>query len=891
MIPRGDEELDQTALGWGDEMTEWNSKHASVVASLTDPSLSAAEAHRLLSLFARTNGWKPSDILMPSADTQELVSGHVVVEHGLTYSATITFLRSNRPFADLTDRTRLRLASLSYNNLVDWHLFPRPDGVAYLYNRSGTLQTEYVHSSTLAEPPWSAPFFRTFTAKARRPAIKPLDETVIDTVKHWRGAIHHACNVPPSNKELGDLFNAIILLRTLEDLAIWRGHRSPQSRLLCEDHQDARRLAPPGNPIRRAAIELGALHWLERFAPASLRFERLDAILWRHMLSDFYHSEHTPFQFDFSVISKHALSRIYEHYVALLRTDDSDQLSLFHSVSVEDRDKLAASVYTPQYVSSFFRKIWEQNTPPIKLRSAKALDPACGSGVFLRMILESQLDADHSWQSADHTPSLSNVVGIDVDPAACAAAFLSLTLLHLASTEELPKLSPVINAEALEHYLSDPDAFNGRFDVVVANPPFIAWNRLRASLQEGLDQILQSHKSGKPDLYLGFVQMAMQSLAPDGMLCFVLPYQFLSANAASKVRQRLAAEFDVVAVVDLSTVQVFPSVRVYVILLVCRKRSEKIAGSTAMVARCTSAVGDALVDVIDRRTSRTSEYETFEVPQSHFRRDSWEILPSREMELLVRLERLPRLEDMLEVGQGLITGDDAVFISLDQAVPPSERSIWPPLLRDREMLRFEVPSRVRTRVFVPFRNGERMTWEQISDEFPVTAKHLRQRQDRLNTRAAVKRGDIEWWCPERARPDRMFVPKIVSPELMASPRFGLDAAGKYAVSHSPIMFVGEHPGGLLLLKYVCAVLNSSLGFWQLSKGSTRYDRSFVKILPRNLKRLRLPNPTGLPPAQVLKAMNLVDARGGAGSRSALDDCVGDMFELTPLERRIFDPDS
>src|SRR5438105_657333 len=107
-----------------------------IIIRLTTQSLPDSERHRVLREFASTNGWNPSDQLTEYRETRDYASGHLLVEHGLTNTAVISFLKASKaPFKGLSENEQRRLLSISYNNLVDWHLFPDPNGLTVVYNR------------------------------------------------------------------------------------------------------------------------------------------------------------------------------------------------------------------------------------------------------------------------------------------------------------------------------------------------------------------------------------------------------------------------------------------------------------------------------------------------------------------------------------------------------------------------------------------------------------------------------------------------------------------------------------------------------------------------------------------------------------------------------------
>ena len=83
-----------------------------IVIRLTQENLPASELHRNLREFASANGWVPADEIDEYPGTKELANGHLLVEHGLTHSAVITFLKVRSPFAHLAPADRQRLLSI-----------------------------------------------------------------------------------------------------------------------------------------------------------------------------------------------------------------------------------------------------------------------------------------------------------------------------------------------------------------------------------------------------------------------------------------------------------------------------------------------------------------------------------------------------------------------------------------------------------------------------------------------------------------------------------------------------------------------------------------------------------------------------------------------------------
>ena len=94
-------------------------------------------------------------------------------------------------------------------------------------------------------------------------------------------------------------------------------------------------------------------------------FNDLDRETVLRLCLDFYDNRFaTTYEYDFSLISKHALSRIYEHYVSVLRDVDSPQLQLFKSLPETETNRALGGIYTPQYIARFFGRYLRKNITP-----------------------------------------------------------------------------------------------------------------------------------------------------------------------------------------------------------------------------------------------------------------------------------------------------------------------------------------------------------------------------------------------------------------------------------------------------------------------------------------------------------------------------------------------
>lgn len=880
-----------------------------IITQLTSSSLPDGERSRLLNDFAYHFGWTPSDSFEVSS-LGEFANAHLVVEHGLENSAVISFLR--RRFSDLDFAEKRRLLNISYNNLVDWHIQIESDQIIYVFNRSDPeriVATYRVSRDELDSLRSTA--FEQISGKRQNPNLPALDDALIETISFWKRYLSAELEGSVSNRELSALFNAIIFVRAVEDnfrRIYTSSTKEPlpiQALLEIGVTSDATQL------VLRQII----LKTLERFGqddvpqylvdePLLRTFDRLEQQTITALFRDFYRIKYArPYEYDFSVMSKHALSRIYERYTNLLRIVevDSEQGAFFSPLPEEARNKAFGSVYTPEFIARFFARYLREQMPPLAFRRLSSIDPAIGSGIFLRTLLELQCDPTQGKVTTELIEAaFENVMGLDIDPNACQAALLSLSLLHLVLTNRLPSKLNVYPEEAIKFYQEHSELKETR-GAVVANPPFVSLETQSEAMRARLAEFMAEDASGRIDLYLAFLKIGLEMLKPGGYGLFILPHNFLIGKHASGMRKLVSETSWIRCLVDLSAIRVFEETDTYIILLIFQKRLGVEPAPSATIVKCQELAGKALQDVVEGHMTETKYYSIYKVEQEAFASSEW--ITSRPSEEAVRrkLELSPTLDSFLEIRQGFISGRDKVFIVGAEDLPKREKKIFAPFLPDREMLPYTVPEKTSRYVFYPFIDRRRVEEVELREKFPQTWEYLLAHKPELESRPPVRRKQLLWWQPERPRlPQNMIRPKIISPHLVVMPRFSLDLKGKYAISRAPLLYPREvlvegeaQEVGVEndLLRYFVAVLNSSVCYRYIAEQSTRYGSGYVMLEPRTLAKTPVPDPTQVPPVTMRRLLSLVDKRlvttgtDIIGIEKELDEIVSGLYGLSPEERR------
>ena len=810
-----------------------------LIHDLTDNSIPRARRRDLAKEFSSDFGWRPNDFI---ETTSTLSTASLVVEHGLDNAAVLSFLPSDRRLRDIQISERRTIVGVSYNSLVDWHVWVDRESIEYVYNRSNLLSPIDIHRfdgndySVLTKS-----VFDQATGKAPNPNVPTLDWILLDTIATWRRILRSELGMTATNESISALFNAIIFARAIEDFHARSATNDQHTSL--RDYIAIKGVnivdAIESLIIERTKSSISA----DLFDKSTLKpFLALSQSITRDLVSAFYGHPSVPYGYDFSVMSKHALSKIYERYVAVMQHDVPIQFSMFPSAPEEAWNKRLGGIYTPQYIASFFARYLRAQLSPEQFIHSSVLDPACGSGIFLRAVMEEKIAiSDGSSREAAKT-TLDSLRGIDIDENAVAASGLSLALLYLATCGELPQDIPIHSGDSLELLALDANEEQDSFDVIMMNPPFIRTELQSEAMRQSVIGHVGTSAKGKLDTYLAFLSLAIRTLRPGGFGFFVVPQPLLTSDNLAKLRQWIQDEAWIRVVADLSAIRVFAA-NVYVALLIVQRKDELALGEPVVsFIRCQRDVGSALEDFLDGRRQQTHSYLTFDAPQTSLGPSTWAVHTPEEADVIERLATLPRLSDLAVVRQGAITGADEIFIINEDDVPHGEEVLYQAFLPDKMIGRFGLPEETGRRIFYPFVDGIPITTAVLEKSFPTTWDRLQTHEEELSSRSSVREGGLEWWRPVRPRPPHeMLAPKIVVPELFLVPRFGLDISGRWVVSHSPFVYVSKKGPEEDMLLFLTAILNSSITSWFVDMNARKYRSQYNKLGVSLLRKMPIPD--------------------------------------------------
>lgn len=555
-------------------------------------------------------------------------------------------------------------------------------------------------------------------------------------------------------------------------------------------------------------------------------------------------------QLDFKLTPSDVAGRLYESYLAQVPAMHDDENALFPVIGTTDSRSKQGSFYTPVNVANRLTEAsiseWLAEHQPERFESIRIVDPACGSGAFLlaayRRLREYFEDKKGAALDQDERKNLlsTSIFGADLDESALMLAQVQLyEEADLGEHSRLPEMGRnLLHGDSL---LSPPGEANrggvvwdsvlaasgGRFDLVLANPPFGAQITHSATstleYRDLLRQIYPESRAWGADLAYYFLDLARRLVAEGGRIGFVFPRKVLT-GAASKARGILR-KMGVVRIEDYRGCHLFPNVAAYVSLVV--------AGACPEACTLTEAKDSRLpADLVLDSYESAQWTRTMKIPQASLgKAASWSAFELRLSHLLSGItqewEPLGKAND-IKVVSGTQTGDNRRFVlefkdgspdlNIDGVLLPWAATMrW---VRATGILPFRLVSNANVRVLLPSR--------------PMPG------YEEQTSKALAKLGGL----PKHVQPgkvDEWRKPKVVlrafGRELSAAVDPDGDAISPKGTAGA---FAIVPHGDSAILEGMAAYLQSAFAQWVLRGiGEPRHDET-VELLEGPLRRLPWP---------------------------------------------------
>jgi adenine-specific DNA-methyltransferase len=473
---------------------------------------------------------------------------------------------------------------------------------------------------------------------------------------------------------------------------------------------------------------------------------------------------------------------------------------------------------------------------------------------------------------------LNNIHGVDIDPQAVEVTKLSLALKMLEGENSetinaqyklfadriLPDLSSNIkcgNSLIGSDYYSDKqisllgdeelrkvNAFDwdkefplvfryGGFDAVIGNPPYIRIQELHESTPEIVNYIKTKYscsKYGNIDLYLTFLEKGSLLLNNRGLLGFINPHKFFTAEMGKDLRNYLTKGKAIKKIINFGTNQVFENATTYTAILIISKYENE------HIKYYEFKNGEIY--------SQLDKLKYLEIPSKAIGTDRWNFLSINNLIFMNKVSKnsIPLKDISLKLFKGSSTGNDKLYIvekeseisgeiwevkNLLGEIFKIEKSLLKPFLNAVNIKRFVIRNQNKW-IILPYdeTTGNLLTRAILQNKYPFTLEYFEKNKTLLRKRK-IDTNEFNYYKFSACRSLKEYEQrKILIPDILVSSRFALDESGKYY--HGPaIHSLTINSSGQYSLNFLLAILNSDI-FWKyISLTSTALRGDAYRLTP------------------------------------------------------------
>jgi hypothetical protein len=535
------------------------------------------------------------------------------------------------------------------------------------------------------------------------------------------------------------------------------------------------------------------------------------------------------------------------------------------SASVEER----GAIFTRREVVDFILDLCGYRSERA-LHRMRLLEPSFGGGDFLIPAIDRLLA---SWRAAGKP-----------DPISTLGDAIRAVELHRATFE---KARRVVIAHLKEAGVADAEGLAGRwlvhgdfllfplagyFDAVVGNPPYLRQEMIADALMAEYRARYRTIYD-RADLYVPFIERALQSLAPGGQLGFICSDRWMKNRYGGPLRRFVADDFHLKIYVDMVDTPAFHTdvIAYPAITIISRAKGEttRIAHRPPVKKDALAALARTLVaDAAPKPESGVKEMKSVAAGA-----DPWLLETSNQIVLVRRLEsQFPPLEETgCKIGIGVATGADKAFIGpFDQL--DVERSRKLPLVMTRDISNGSVAWR-GLGVVNPFGDDGRLV---CLADFPKLRRYLESRRTEISGRHVAQKAPANWYRTiDRIYPEIAAQPKLLIPDIKGEAHIVYENEGLYP--HHNLYFITSDRWNLHALQ---AVLMSGIARLFVAIYSTKMRGGYLRFQAQYLRRIRVPQWSGVP-AQLKTTLI---AAGQRGDEHAANRAVFELYGLTQEER-------
>lgn len=202
------------------------------------------------------------------------------------------------------------------------------------------------------------------------------------------------------------------------------------------------------------------------------------------------------------------------------------------------------------------------------LYGKRILENSCGTGRFLEEIVRRYVaDARKNGRTDEEiTNGLeTDICGIEKEKG-----------VYKICKDNLDRLALELGLESVSWNIQLRDALQMKcepeYQFVIGNPPYVTYYRMKPEERELIRNNYDVCKKGKADYYYAFTEAALRSLAPDGIMAYLIPNNFMKNRYSEELRKYILPYL--VELEDYKFHRIFENRLTSSAIIICSKQCE-----------------------------------------------------------------------------------------------------------------------------------------------------------------------------------------------------------------------------------------------------------------------------------------------------------------------------
>ena len=410
--------------------------------------------------------------------------------------------------------------------------------------------------------------------------------------------------------------------------------------------------------------------------------------------------------------------------------------------------------------------------------------------------------------------------------------------------------------------LFDPPKLNTKFDLIIANPPYVRTQIIGAEKASKLAQ--KFGLNGRIDLYQAFVISMFSMLKVNGCLGAIVSNRFLTTKSGNSIRQYMHKNVSLEEIWDLGDTKIFDAAVLPALIF----GSNKITKNTKPIftsiyeninqrPNLTRDIFEALKEEV--LSFKTADEKVYEIKRGFLNfsilveNQPWAISNDTTNNWLqaVNSKSDKCFGDVAKIRVGIKSCADKVFLKKDwEELGDDKPELLFPLITRKNLSRFSFKKdkdvSIQRKVLYPYDMNKDERTPLRLDAYPKTEAYLNTHREILAARKYVIDAGREWyeiWVPHN--PKSWQKNKIVFPDISEKGIFSLDTSGSIVSGECYWLVLNENENEELLY-LILGIANSKFieKFYDISfpnklySGKRRFITQYVNRFPIPNARLK-----------------------------------------------------